>query len=570
MLKNSVRYKIVFTLVIIILPFLIIMNCSNIYYLRLSRQQIAQASVSATSLYIHQVDKSIDEIGSYLFNLSSVNRNQVNENIIDLNSRDETTRFYANYNLARQIQNDIALYKLASFLFVYTKDYDNYLYAYSSDTTFRERQALKEYTKTQFIGENTGEYNNWNIVTVSGQNYLLRVVYRNNAYIGAFINFNEIAKPLYNINNKYDGSFIFSDLDGNPLTNGEFVEEYAIDLTGDLKTYYLSGKTKKFVITGGKSGIGDFQLLVALPDKNILEGLNFIQYFILIISILAILILPFLLYIIYLWVLKPMRKLETAIGKIQEGDLDYRIRGGKSSREFMELYHAFNSMAGQIKALKINVYEEIIEKQKMELRYYQTQIKPHFLMNALATISNFAHMGRVESMYEFIYYLSNYIRYMFKSNLKLVPLKDEMEHVNNYLSMQELRCSGYLSHVTDIGAETEDSLIPPYIIHTFVENVTKHAMTFNKNVNVFIKAEAAEIDKEAFIRIIIEDDGRGMTEEAIMEINNDLKNKDDGKSIGIWNIKQTLKLIYSGRAKVIVSRSDLPGTIVEIMIPEER
>lgn len=570
--KDSIKFKIIFTITAIILPFLILINYNNIYYLRLVRHQIAQASVSTTSLYIDQVDKSINEIEGYLFKLSSISDGSVDGNVLGLSSSDESTRFFANYNLAMQIRNDIALYDdIVSFLFIYTKSFDNYLYAYSSSTTYSERQELKSYTKSMFDAADYRAANKWTLETVNGQNYLLRVVVRDDVYFGAFINFNEIARPLDSISNGQDSSFIFSDLNGRPLTNEQFVNDNGIDLMGDLSTYYLSGESKKFVITGGQSGTGDFRLLIAIPDKNILEGLDSIQYFILIISVLAVFILPFLLWVIYLWILRPMDKLKTAITKIEEGGLDYKISDEKDSTEFRKLYHAFNSMTSQIKALKINVYEEIIEKQKLELRYYQTQIKPHFLMNALTTIYNFAQMGNYQSMYEFIQYLSNYIRYMFRSNFTLVPLKDETEHVHNYLSMQELRFSGYLSHTMQIDEKSENIKIPPFIIHTFVENVIKHAITFEKTVNVFIKTELTQIQEEAFVKITVEDDGKGMTDEEIRRINDngDRKGKDDGKNFGIRNIKQTLKLIYSGRAEAVVSSSDLSGTKVEIIIPAE-
>ncbi len=570
MLKNSIKYKIIFTISILILPFIVIVNYSNIYHIGLIRHQIAQASVGTTSLYIDEVDKSIDEIESYLFKLSSVNQGSIDESVFELTSSDEHTRFFSNLTLSRQIQNDISLYNLISFLFVYTESYDNLLYAYSNDTTYDERQELANYVKTRFVDENYAEKRDWYIITVNGQNYLLRVVRRNGVCMGSFINFNKIAKPLNSVNNKFNGSFIFSDANGNPLTNVQFVNDNALNLKGDFNTYYLSGKTKKYVITGGKSKAGDFRLLIAIPDINILEGLNTIQYFILAISILAVFILPFLLWVIYLWVLKPMGNLKTAIEKVEKGELDYKISDGKASEEFLELYHAFNSMTGQIKNLKINVYEKIIEKQKLELRYYQTQIKPHFLMNALTTVSNFAQMGKYQSMHEFIHCLSNYIRYMFKNNLTLIPLKEEIEHINNYLSMQELRLPEYLSHTLDIDARIEEVMIPPFIIHTFVENVIKHAINFDRTVNIFIRVEPIELDGEAFARIMIEDDGRGMTPEEIKRINAEPKDKENGKSIGIWNVKQTLKLIYSDRAKVVVENSDLSGVMVKIVIPVER
>ncbi len=567
MLKNSIKYKIVFAIIIIILPFLILINYNNFYYLNLIRHEIAQASVSTTSLYISQIDKSINEIESYLLKLSSVSGNSGNEYVFDLENEDELMRFYANYNLSRQIRNDITLYDLSSLLFVYTKSYDYYLYAFSTDTTFPERQEIQDYTKDNILAGNYDLNRDWKVVTVEKQNYLTRIVKKGDVYIGAFINFNKMAEPLRYVSNKNNGSFIFTDMNGQPLTNIKFVEDNAIDLKGNLNSYYLSGKPKQFIISGGESVAGDFKLLIAIPDRKILEGLNTIQYIIIGISVTAIFILPFLLWLIYLWVLKPMEKLKKAISKIEEGDLDYRINDNKVSREFTELYHAMNSMTSQIKTLRISVYEEIIEKQKIELRYLQTQIRPHFLMNALTTITNFARMGNYQSMYEFIYNLSNYIRYMFRSNMELIPLKDEANHINHYLSMQELRLSGYLNHFTDIDEAVGDLMIPPFTIHTFVENVIKHAITYEKTVNVFIRAEPVEIGDMPYTRIVIEDDGLGMSEEEIERLNNENSFRDDGMSIGIWNIKQTLKIIYSGKAGVEVSNSDLSGVMVEIIIP---
>lgn len=137
--------------------------------------------------------------------------------------------------------------------------------------------------------------------------------------------------------------------------------------------------------------------------------------------------------------------------------------------------------------------------------------------------------------------------------------------------MQELRFSEeYLSHTIYMNEGVGDIMVPPFIIHTFVENVIKHAITFDKTVIIFIKAEKIEINNEEYLRIIVEDDGKGMTQDEIHQVNDDTVNKNDGKSIGIWNIKQTLKLLYSDKAKVLISNSDLSGTKAEIILPAER
>ncbi len=101
--------------------------------------------------------------------------------------------------------------------------------------------------------------------------------------------------------------------------------------------------------------------------------------------------------------------------------------------------HTFNGMMEQIQELRIHVYEEQLNKQKAELQHLQLQINPHFFMNSLNIIYNLALVKNYALIQEMAISLVQYFRYMFRSNLTFLPLKDELQHIRNYIRIQELR-----------------------------------------------------------------------------------------------------------------------------------
>jgi two-component system sensor histidine kinase YesM len=165
--------------------------------------------------------------------------------------------------------------------------------------------------------------------------------------------------------------------------------------------------------------------------------------------------------------------------------------------------------------------------------------------------------------------LADYLRYMCRGNYLLVSLEEELKHIRNYLQIQKIRSGDNLICNIDADQQALEVLIPPLVLHTFIENIVKHALSFYEPITVTIKTVLFEKEEDKYVKIIIQDSGNGFKEEAIESINSDAMRKGNGESIGIWNVKQRLKLIYGGKASIVVSNTADSGACVELILPVE-
>ncbi|MGV2686400.1 hypothetical protein GNF82_19070, partial [Clostridium perfringens] len=144
--------------------------------------------------------------------------------------------------------------------------------------------------------------------------------------------------------------------------------------------------------------------------------------------------------------------------------------------------------------MKIVAYEHEIERQKAELQHLQLQIRPHFFLNCLKSLYGMAQQQSYERIQHMILAISNHLRYNFKDNLQLVSLQQELDHVLNYIRIQQIA-----HHVPplceySVDSALKDFTIPPLPIQAFVENSIKYATKPNEQLRVAIKAILLESD----------------------------------------------------------------------------
>jgi two-component system sensor histidine kinase YesM len=314
---------------------------------------------------------------------------------------------------------------------------------------------------------------------------------------------------------------------------------------------------------------GNFSLIALIPDNIILEKLPYFQRVINFISVIFIFLLPICLLFLRKILILPLRRMLSAMKRIRDGDLEVRIKPYATSEEFNIVNETFNSMMEQIKELKINVYEEKINTQKAELQHLQLQIKPHFFLNSLNIIHVLASTKKYDLIQEMTLCLINYFRYMFRSNLTFVSIRDEVQHVQNYIRIQELRFSELLSFKIKVPDYLLETKVPSLIIHTFIENSIKYAVSMDEQVQLSVNIELLDNKEgEACFKIIIKDTGEGFKEEVIRELKAGNRIIDEhGEHIGIWNVQRRLSLLYKGRAKLFIGNSESGGALVEIVLP---
>ncbi|MDO4333232.1 MAG: histidine kinase [Eubacteriales bacterium] len=266
-------------------------------------------------------------------------------------------------------------------------------------------------------------------------------------------------------------------------------------------------------------------------------------------------------------IFQPIRELMETISWIRLGDYRHRIVSRCKNKEFIALNQAFNSMMDTIVQLRIREYEKQIRLSEAELKYFQMQIRPHFFLNAMATIHSMSFENRNEDIRAFIAALSKNVRYMFKAGLHTVPLKEEWEHLENYFEMQELLYPGCVFYFIEKRPEAENWRIPQMILHTFMENKYKHSVRAGELLSVYVDAQEVTWKEKRALQITIEDDGAAFPEE-IVTPNRQSALKADGSGVGLLNVEKTLEIMYGEKGLLCLENAEEGGTRITLVILE--
>lgn len=201
--------------------------------------------------------------------------------------------------------------------------------------------------------------------------------------------------------------------------------------------------------------------------------------------------------------------------------------------------------------------EELITKS--ELRMLQAQIKPHFLFNAINTIICVSRISSDKAI-ELLLYLSDFLRcgFSFKSDEEFVDFETEILHVKSYLEIEKARFLDRLNIIFDVDSSI-NCKVPACIIQPIVENAVRHGILPRKNGGT-VKLTAKQQDN--LILITIEDNGVGMTEKRLKEVQSGV---DKSSGIGVANVKERIQKIY--KTKLTIQSSEEKGTVVSITIP---
>jgi two-component system LytT family sensor kinase len=211
-------------------------------------------------------------------------------------------------------------------------------------------------------------------------------------------------------------------------------------------------------------------------------------------------------------------------------------------------------LSNQIELYKLNKLAK--EASTAEFRALRAQIEPHFLFNALNTIASFCRTNPSKAR-ELIIDLSNYFRQTLKRQEDFVYLKDEIEFIQSYLSIETARFGNRLQLIIDIPDEMMDEKVPVFVLQPIVENAIKHG--------ILPKPEGGKVYLEAFfendeIRFCITDTGVGMNEERL----NEVLTKWPG--IGLKNVNERLKLLYGEDHGLDIKTSVNNGTKISFLI----
>ncbi|MGO0984842.1 sensor histidine kinase [Clostridioides difficile] len=204
--------------------------------------------------------------------------------------------------------------------------------------------------------------------------------------------------------------------------------------------------------------------------------------------------------------------------------------------------------------------KDIEARNKAEIKALQRQINPHFLFNSLNTIASFIRFNPDKAR-ELIINLSTYLRYNLEYSDNLIDINKEIEQVKSFVEIEKARFGDLLTIIYDI--DDVNIKIPSLIIQPIVENAIIHGILESGRAGVVkISIKKLQHSLENTVRISIEDDGIGISEEVINNVYQD--NMPENK-IGLYNVHLRLKLMYGSGLNM--RRTD-KGTLIMFYVKE--
>lgn len=234
--------------------------------------------------------------------------------------------------------------------------------------------------------------------------------------------------------------------------------------------------------------------------------------------------------------------------------------------EFRELADVYNEMLTRIEKLIQQVYKQEILAKDSQIESLQAQINPHFLYNTLDCINGLADLGKMTEVKKTVISLGSIMRMSIKGDAFL-KIEKELEYVNQYLYIQKMRFQEKILYLVEIPETLYQYYIPKLTIQPLLENAMIHGVSGMQGTGMIVVLGGEE---EGGIYITVKDNGVGMPEAVIRQLDQIQDVLDQKKHIGIFNIQQRIHLLYGTTYGLSVERLQPSGTSVTIRLPKIR
>ena len=264
-------------------------------------------------------------------------------------------------------------------------------------------------------------------------------------------------------------------------------------------------------------------------------------------------------------VYRPLDKVVRKMDDVASGSLKTRINVEHMGEDFTKLVVGFNSMMEEILVLMEQVKMEQHQIEQIRFNALQSQIQPHFLYNTLECIHWQAMVDGNGEISTLVKALAKYYRICLSGGHDVIPLKMELEHVRNYLIIQNMRYDDIIGSEFDVEEAASDVMIPKLTLQPLVENSIYHGIKVKegKTGSLFLKVRKRSSD----VLITLADTGTGMSQQQIDEMNQHLSEYDDSFGYGVRNVNKRIELLYGEEFGLYYLRNESGGVTVEIRLP---
>ncbi|BFT71978.1 sensor histidine kinase [Paenibacillus sp. P36] len=330
---------------------------------------------------------------------------------------------------------------------------------------------------------------------------------------------------------------------------------------------YLTDRVdgKDLMVVYDQLKINDWKLVGMAPIQNLVSDSRKIAYYTVYLVIGFSVVAIALAFLFAKQMHKPVRMLLWSMRRAREGDFDVQIMDERKD-EFGMLYHGFNTMVTRIKDLIDEVYIQKLLKKETQLKMMASQINAHFLYNTLDSIHWISRIYKVDEISTMIFGLSKYLRISLSEGNDFVTVKESVELLESYLSIQKVRYQDKFTVNMNIDSAMLNHKVLKFVFQPLVENAIYHGLENKRGkgrLDIRWKMDGQILHFE------VEDDGIGIQPNKMAELTAMMASDEwEGEhNFALRNIHSQIQLTYGKEYGLSIESTPGSGTTVKLVLP---
>ena len=533
--KHSIHFFFKLLLVLLLINILINIAMSNITRNFIKNQNIVHLR-SSIEIYADSVNEKLHSVERFMY--STITHN---ESLEKLNHVQTFLEYQENLKKVQTSFTEFEYQNETHMTFLLETDSTDYFINVSNlYIPYEDYLLLKSNLKS--LRSDISD-RKWKNVTTKNSEYLVKSVHYEGKIIYAVISSEDILKPLKKLNIGNNGKLSLKEPNNIPSEN-----------------YLIHAQNEKTHLP--------FDIYVLVDYAEVFRNITLLEVFLsavpIIITILSIIIILY----IRQWMIKPITRLTERLSQLGDSIPPSEFFISEGILEIDKANDKLNKVIFDMQELKIREYHSQLELKKIELNYLKNQIRPHFYLNMLSMIHSMLQTKNYKEIEELTILTSNYLRHLFMANQDFSELKDEVQHIKDYLEIQRIRYGNSIYFSLDYNSDLQNTLVPSLLLQTFIENTIKHGFSFQDLFTILLSIKKVKTENSDYIQICIEDNGPGFSEEILSKLNQKQSLiTEDGHHIGITNTIERLNLLYPNDYTITFENNEEGGAKILLLIP---
>ena len=533
--KHSIHFFFKLLLVLLLINILINIAMSNITRNFIKNQNIVHLR-SSIEIYADSVNEKLHSVERFMY--STITHN---ESLEKLNHVQTFLEYQENLKKVQTSFTEFEYQNETHMTFLLETDStDHFINVSNLYIPYEDYLLLKSNLKS--LRSDISD-RKWKNVTTKNSEYLVKSVHYEGKIIYAVISSEDILKPLNKLNIGNNGKLSLKEPNNIPSAN-----------------YLIHAQNEKTHLP--------FDIYVLVDYAEVFRNITLLEVFLsavpIIITILSIIIILY----IRQWMIKPITRLTERLSQLGDSIPPSELFISEGILEIDKANDKLNKVIFDMQELKIREYHSQLELKKIELNYLKNQIRPHFYLNMLSMIHSMLQTKNYKEIEELTILTSNYLRHLFMANQDFSELKDEVQHIKDYLEIQRIRYGNSINFSLDYNSNLQNTLVPSLLLQTFIENTIKHGFSFQDLFIILLSIKKVKTENSDYIQICIEDNGPGFSEEILSKLNQKQSLiTEDGHHIGITNTIERLNLLYPNDYSIAFENNEEGGAKILLLIP---